>query len=222
MTRATKQSALSLRDLFQAVLSGLLLTASFPPGKLSYLAWIALIPLLISIGDKSARAAFKLGLVSGFFHYVTLMYWIIVVLGKYGNLHIAVSLLALLLLSLFLALYPALFASLACQLHTPFSPFFMAALWVSLEYARAHLVTGFPWCLLGYSQHEHLLLIQIANLFGVYGVSFLIVLVNGLFFKTFFMKKQLEQSFLKWEWLFVVLVTGGTFTYGFQQLQENF
>jgi apolipoprotein N-acyltransferase len=70
----------------------------------------------------------------------------------------------------------------------PFCTFFLAALWVSLEYARAHLFTGFPWCLLGYSQYEHLSVIQIADLVGVYGVSFFIVLVNGLIFHPFSQK----------------------------------
>ena len=222
MTSATKQSALSLRDLFQAILSGLLLTASFPPGKLSFLACIALIPLLVSIRDKAPRSAFKLGFIAGFFHFITLMYWIIVVLKQYGNLPLAISLLALLLLSLFLALYPGLFSCLACQTNrTPFSPFFMAAFWVSLEYARAHLVTGFPWCLLGYSQYEHLAVIQIANLFGVYGVSFLIVLVNGLIFQSFFREKGAKRTVLKWEWLFVVLLTVGTLAYGFHQIAQK-
>ena len=222
MTPAAKQSAITLRELFLAILSGLLLTASFPPGKLSFLAWIALVPLLLSIHDKTPGSAFKLGFMTGFFHYLTLMYWIIVVLGRYGNLNLAVSVVALLLLSLYLALYPALFACLASPINqTAFSPFFMAAFWVSLEYARAHLVTGFPWCLLGYSQYESLAVIQIADLVGVYGVSFLVVLINGLFFRSFFRKKEVKRPFVKWEWLLGALMVAGTFTYGFHQLSQK-
>ncbi|MCG6881347.1 MAG: apolipoprotein N-acyltransferase [Deltaproteobacteria bacterium] len=217
-----KQRALSLRDLLLAILSGLLLTASFPPGKFSFLAWIALIPLFISLRDKRPHSAFKLGFIAGFFHFLTLLYWVIVVLGRYGNLHIAISLLALLLLSCFLALYLGLFSTLASQMvGTRFSFFFMAALWVSLEYVRAHFFTGFPWCLLGYTQYERLAAIQIADLTGVYGISFLIVLVNGLIFRSFFMKNQSERISLKWEWLFVVLLAAGTILYGFHQLAQK-
>ena len=222
MPSIKRQRALSLRDLFLAILSGLLLTGSFPPGKLSFLAWIALVPLLASIREKAPRSAFKLGFIAGFFHYLTLMYWIVVVLGQYGNLSLPISILALVLLSLFLALYPALFSALACRLdHGPFSLFFLAAFWVFVEYARAHLVTGFPWCLLGYSQYENLAVIQIANLFGVYAVSFLIVLANGLIFQSFFGKKPAGAPWLKWKWLFVVLLAAGTLTYGFQQLAQK-
>ena len=67
MTPAAKQSAPTLQDLLLAVLSGLLLTASFPPGRLSFLAWIALVPLLIAIRDKSSGGALKLGFITGFF-----------------------------------------------------------------------------------------------------------------------------------------------------------
>ena len=52
------------------------------------------------------------------------------------------------------------------------------AVWVTLELARTHLFSGFPWALLGYSQYRSLPVIQVADLTGVYGISFLIVLVN--------------------------------------------
>ena len=222
MTSTAKQRTRSLRDLLLAILSGLLLTASFPPGNLSFFAWLAFIPLLVSVQDRPARSAFKLGFITGFFHTITLIYWIVVVLGQYGNLPFALSLLALVLLSFFLALYPALFSCLASRLnHGLFYPFFLGAFWVSMEYARAHLVTGFPWCLLGYSQYKQLAVIQIANLFGVYAVSFLIVLLNGLIFQTFFRDKHIKNPGLKWEWGVVVLVAAGTLTYGFQQLSQK-
>ncbi len=222
MTPVMRQSAPSLRDLFLSVLSGLLLTASFPPGKFSFLAWIALIPLFISVNGKAPRDAFKLGFTAGFFHFVTLLYWVIVVLGKYGNLHVAICLVALLLLSLYLALYPAVFSCLVPDMiKTPFASIFMATIWVSLEYLRAHIVTGFPWCLMGYSQYEHLALIQIANVTGVYGISFLIVLGNGLIFQTFFAKTLPRRPFLKWEWVIALVFMGATMVYGFHQLSKD-
>jgi apolipoprotein N-acyltransferase len=47
------------------------------------------------------------------------------------------------------------------------------------EYVRSNLFfLSFPWNLLGHSQHDYLIFIQIANITGVYGVSFLIIMVN--------------------------------------------
>ena len=48
-----------------------------------------------------------------------------------------------------------------------------------MEYVRAHLLTGFPWYYLGHSQYRFLALIQVADITGALGVSFLIALVNA-------------------------------------------
>src|SRR6185437_3943743 len=53
-----------------------------------------------------------------------------------------------------------------------------AASWAALEYLRTYLFSGFPWTLLGDSQIHDLYLSQIASITGVYGISFILVLVN--------------------------------------------
>ncbi len=63
------------------------------------------------------------------------------------------------------------------------------SLWIVVEYLREALPVFLPWGLLGYSITGYTILIQIADLAGVYGVSFFIVLTNSLLFytvKTFF------------------------------------
>lgn len=52
-------------------------------------------------------------------------------------------------------------------------------IWVSLEYLRSFLLTGFPWLFIGHSQHQYLTLIQISDITGVYGISFMLVLINA-------------------------------------------
>ncbi|MBE9594036.1 MAG: apolipoprotein N-acyltransferase, partial [Proteobacteria bacterium] len=101
---------ISGKNVLLAGLSGLMLTASFAPINLDWIAWISLIPLLISLEDKSLSDAFKIGLFVGLFHYLTLIYWIVNVLSRYGNISLILSLAALLLLSFYLALYIAFFA----------------------------------------------------------------------------------------------------------------
>ena len=87
----------------------------------------------------------------------------------------------------FLSLYFALFGmSFAYFQRLPLVPriFVLASIWVALEFIRAHLFTGFGWVMLGHSQYKNLWLIQIADKTGVYGVSFLVMLVNLLLFET--------------------------------------
>jgi apolipoprotein N-acyltransferase len=207
---------ISLRcRMLLAILSGLLLTASFPPGDMSWAAWFALVPLLKGIEDVSPFQAFKIGLMAGTVHYLTLMYWIVVAIGHYGNVNTILSAGILFLLCLYLGLYPAFFSIFTRWLQR--SRFFIvsaASAWVALEYIRAHLLTGFPWCLLGYSQFKHLHVIQIADVAGVYGVSFLIVVVNVFFYRLLFNSRRTRTGFPKWDFLFAALLAAATIGYG--------
>jgi len=54
--------------------------------------------------------------------------------------------------------------------------------WVALEYARSHLLSGLGWNLLAHTQWNRIPLIQIADLTGVWGVSFLVVFINVALF----------------------------------------
>ena len=88
----------------------------------------------------------------------------------------------MLLLAAYLGLYTGMFAWVWTWLHRRVSlpwAFTAPPLWVALEWLRGHLFTGFPWAALGYSQYPHVLVIQIADLTGVYGVSFLVLAVNA-------------------------------------------
>jgi len=61
--------------------------------------------------------------------------------------------------------------------------FFMPALWVFLEFSRSYFLTGFPWNLLAYSQTSNLFAIQAADLFGAFGVSFMVMFTNIIAFE---------------------------------------
>jgi len=171
------------RPLIYALCSGVLLIFSFP-GAVGWwpCAWLALIPLFAAVRGVPLGRAFRLGLLAGFVHYTFLLYWILIVLGTYGHLAWWVTVPALLLLSLYMSLYPALFAVvISWHIQRGRSLVWLApALWVSLDYIRSQLFTGFPWQDLAYSQYRAVALIQTADLAGHYGITFLLVLTNGL------------------------------------------
>jgi apolipoprotein N-acyltransferase len=182
MTRI-KQPIDTFRLIF-AGLSGLLLTASFPVIGFDVVAWFALVPLMIALRNLSGFDSFRLGFLSGIIHYVTLMYWFIPFLTTYGPFPVIISVGILLLLSAYLSVYVALFSMIISWVRISICLLFLVipALWVSLEYIRAILFSGFPWELLGHTQYNALRIIQISDIVGVYGVSFLILLSNGLLF----------------------------------------
>lgn len=55
----------------------------------------------------------------------------------------------------------------------------LPVVWTACEFVRAWFMSGFPWLFIGHAFHGQLWLIQISDLTGAYGVSFLALFVNG-------------------------------------------
>lgn len=172
-------------DIALALISGVLLVLSFAPFDLFPLAWIAIALMLVSIQGKNLLTSFILGLLSGFVYFTGTVYWMSHSMYMYGNLPIIATLFVLFLLCLYLSLYVAVFAMtfnfLLERSKIPAS-LICPVLWVSLEFIRTYALTGFPWSILGYSQYNLLTLIQISDITGIYGVSFLVAALNGMLF----------------------------------------
>ncbi len=165
-----------------ALVGAALLITAFPKIDIGWMAWIALAPLILAIRQVRPKAAFFIGFSFGLVCNMGLVYWTVYTMHQYGNIPVYQAVVLLVLLAAYLSLYQGVFASLLAWLRpTPGRMIFMApAIWVSLEMLRNRLLTGFPWALLGYSQYDHLWLIQTADIFGVYGLSGLIVFVNSV------------------------------------------
>jgi apolipoprotein N-acyltransferase len=174
-----------IRPPFLAVISGSMLALSYPGPAFSIFAWTAFVPLLIAIYDKSPRETFKLAFIAGFTSYVAIFYWLNIVMTTYGKLPIFLSISLSLLMAAYLALFVASCFSLSVlALNAGISmPVTLPLFWVSFEYLRAYLMTGFPWALLGYTQYRTLPLIQLTDITGVYGLSFIILFVNVLVYE---------------------------------------
>ena len=176
---------MSRRDIQLILFSSVLLILSFPRIDQPFLAWVALIPLLYAVEGKGVYRVFLLGWLCGFVFHIGLIYWIVVVTTTYGKLVYPLGILVMLLLVSYLSLYfgSALAIAKFIQEKTSINmPTTLPFIWVTMEYLRSFLLSGFPWENLGYSQYHSLLLIQCADITGVYGISFLIVFVNATLF----------------------------------------
>jgi apolipoprotein N-acyltransferase len=182
---AAKFSLPSLQALGAALISGLLLAAVFPKWDLTFLLPVGLVPLFWALRGQSLKHAFWLGMAAGLAHFSMLLYWIVYVTNVYGGLPLPLGVGVLLLLAGYLSLYRGLWAvGLAfAQKRELNLLWFAPALWTALELGQTHILFGgFPWELLGYSLYRFPLFLQVADLTGVYGISFLIVLINTAFY----------------------------------------
>ncbi len=229
-TLAMDNAKEALGRYLPALLSGAVLVFAFPPFNLSFLALVCIAPLLVSLQGMDRAAAFRSGLLFGLVYFLGTQYWIYHSINHYGGLLLPVSLAVVLLLCLYEALYTAFFGLLTAEaLRRTDLPLTITAapLWVSLEYVRGYLFTGFPWSLLGYTQHNAVPLIQISDLTGVYGVSLLVILVNTALSDLVLLKRRRAERPLHppakaiLSAAAVVLVMAAALLYGFRRLDAT-
>ncbi|MBV9670336.1 MAG: apolipoprotein N-acyltransferase [Acidobacteriales bacterium] len=170
------------------LLSAGLQVLAFPSPNLYWLGWLAFVPWLLILNRRLAnrrdlvRSAAE-GWLLGALWYLGTCYWVLISMRLHGGLGIISATVVLLLFCLYLGIYHALFAVLVvwvrARLHPALFLFAVPALWVAVELARSR-ITAFPWDLLGYTQIDNPLLLHLAPLTGVYGLSFVVMLANSL------------------------------------------
>ncbi|MCA9062533.1 MAG: apolipoprotein N-acyltransferase, partial [Planctomycetaceae bacterium] len=166
----------SLRSVI--LLSGaslLLMWLSFTPVEFAPAAWIALVPILQLARLKTLpRGTHRVLAGLGFVWAGVTLQWM-----RLGHPSMYLALAAL---AFYVGLYVPVFVLLARRLQRLRLPLWLTVpvVWTALEYARAYLLTGFSWYYLGHSQYRWQSLIQIADLTGVYGITFLVAMSSGV------------------------------------------
>jgi apolipoprotein N-acyltransferase len=170
------------------VVSAVSLRQLDPRGHLELLAWCSLVPVLLALRTcERARGAALLGLVAGLAYFFAAIYWVSHAMTAFGGLSLPLALFALTLLVLYMAVHWALAFALAARLRARLGWPLWAVLppaWAAAELLRNYLFSGFPWADLGYTQAQMLPVAQLASLVGVYGIAFLVVLVNAVLAET--------------------------------------
>jgi apolipoprotein N-acyltransferase len=175
-------SALRLRASL-LVASGALGALAFPGTDWWLFAWVWLSPVLCCALARPVRGALADGWLAGTVFFLVLLRWLDYTFRSYSAIPWPLGWLPVGALAAYCGLYTggvaAAVAWLRLRLGAGPALGMAPVLWVGGEWIRGHLMDGFPWGLIGYSQHGVLPVIQIAELAGVYGVSFLVVGVNA-------------------------------------------
>jgi apolipoprotein N-acyltransferase len=166
------------------LLSALLLFAGMP-GQWSCwpLLFIALVPLFLAIiKSPTKKQVLVRAIVFSLVYYLLLLYWIIIVLVRYGGLPVFLAVPALFLLAAYMSLYPVsvalLMRGVAEKSGHVFLLLFVPTLWVGFDWLRSFLFSGFPWMDMGYGLWQETYLIQLASVFGHHGITFCLVFSN--------------------------------------------
>lgn len=156
---------------------------------------------------------------------------------QYGGMNATLSIFGLLLMAAFFSLLTGLAgiliykilvnAARADALGNPFAPVlpFIAIplTWTVKDLVLEYIITGFPWCLTGYSQHANLYFIQMAEWGGIHLVSFAVIFINVLIYKLWKAKTYVQRKAV----LIVLLVSiigiysAGYYLYRFARAEAN-
>jgi apolipoprotein N-acyltransferase len=194
-----------------AVVGSVLCWLALPPVGWSLLAWVGPIPWLVLVAQKQlpGRRPYRALWLGGFVFWLMAAHWI--------RLPHPLNHLAWLALAAYLGVYLPTFVALArVGVHRFRLPLWLAApvVWTGLEWLRAHLLTGFLMGSLAHTQAEHLFMIQIANLVGEYGVTFLIVLVAGCLTQSLMSFKPRPARIQGYPLVVAAIAVGAALIYG--------
>jgi apolipoprotein N-acyltransferase len=165
-----------------AILSAILFGLSFIDIRLGFLAFFAFVPYLAFVAKSNSKQSFWCGFLFGFVVTSITLYSIILV-----------ELIAFIGLLIILPLYFAVFTFLIKKVQIRFTNIFLwffPIIWIAFEHFMTLGPLNFPWLNVGYSITNYHCLIQFADIFGIYGISFLILIINVLIYKFLLGRKK--------------------------------
>jgi len=154
------------------IVSAAVLTVIQPPLGWAFLAWVAFVPFVLGCSPRGRAGSQALAA-----YLVSALYWM-------ANLYwmVPITIVGWVVFCLYTALlWPILVLGVRwCRIRNV--PLFLAlpVFIVGIEQMQGLFMGGFLWRLLGHSQYRNITIIQIADIFGAGGVSFLVAMVNGL------------------------------------------
>ncbi len=201
--------------LLFSVISGILLALSFQQFNLFVLAWVAFIPFIHCIYKNNLRYSALYGFITGMLFNIISSYWFFFFLLSNTNKFfssLAVSLLLWTYLSLYFVVW-SIFVNKIKKYNYIFVGMVATTLVAVFEYIKSYLFSGFQTNLLGYSQASFSPLIQVSDLFGIYFISSLIVMINILLY--YYLLSKNKKFILQIVLLFFVLMC-----YGFYRIKQ--
>jgi len=212
LTKPRQKSVLYCFVTFVA--SAILLTVIQPPFGLSFLAWVAYVPfILIALSNSRTAHLVLTSYIIALFYWLGNIYWMGYVTVSGWIVFCAYTAL----------LWPVLVLALRFCREKKI-PLFVAVpvLIVGIEYLQGLFLGGFYWRHLAHSQYANVTLIQIADIFGAAGVSFLVALVNGFVveFILALRAKELTRTSFITKLVIVLSVLAGTVFYGRYRIDE--
>ncbi|HLV08761.1 MAG TPA: apolipoprotein N-acyltransferase, partial [Halanaerobiales bacterium] len=172
------------------IISGILITLPFSYPGLFFISWFGLLPFIFMLEDSSPLEAFKKGTVLGIIIFFMTAGWIYYPLVNYSGIPWFFSLILYIVLFVLLGTIFGVWAWVLVIIQgNKIRPILIALSWVMMEFVRYKLLGGLPFAFMAYTQVNFLSLIRFAKYGSFLIISFVVILLNGLFYKLIKKKK---------------------------------
>jgi apolipoprotein N-acyltransferase len=161
--------------LIIALISGAIFSFSLAPFHWWWLAILSPALLYATLKQRSSKQAFAIGWAYGFGLWFIGAFWLYTSIHTYGDTNAALSVFMIGIMALVMGLFTA-FQTWLYRRFFPETPLTFAPIWILFEWAKTWVFTGFPWLFAGYAFTERYL-DHYAPLFGIYGVSFVVIIL---------------------------------------------
>ncbi len=218
--------------LFLAAISGVVTSFVFSTRfgewmlpNLGFLVWFSLVPLFVAIRGRSIRETFVLAFTTGFIYHGLATYWLYNAMTIFGKLAPAAAVATLIVMMVILSTYVAFAPTWCCWVQKRFggSPLILTPVaWVMADLILNYFPAGgFSWNSLAYSQAFYPVMIQSADLFGIFGITFLIILVNRLIAEIIVSWQEPRRRYLVMKSAIVILLLAVNVAYGWYRLETE-
>ena len=178
------------KDLLLIFLSATFIVLSFPKWEWTGFIIVSLIPLFFALQKKTPKQAFWMGWILGYLVSLGAFYWVCHTLQEFGQLPLYLALPIFLIFCTFCNLHLAVF----CYVYVKIPLLHLRPLWVPILFTVIEFCFPqvFHWYL-GACLYKKLWLIQFAEITGVAGVTFFVVLLNVFIYELIrWIKKDFE------------------------------
>ena len=166
-------------SLIIALISGAVFSFALAPFHWWWLAILSPALLYATLNQRSSKQAFAIGWAYGFGLWFVGAFWLYTSIHTYGDTNAILSVFMIGIMALVMGLFTA-FQTWLYRRFFPETPLTFTPIWILFEWAKTWVFTGFPWLFAGYAFTERYL-DHYAPLFGIYGVSFVVIILACAF-----------------------------------------
>ena len=201
-----------LKEYGLIIISAILLAQAFTIKWLSFVGFVGLIPYFYKLYKVPFKEVWKYSLAFSLSFWLSLVYWLYI-------FHPLALPLVLLLLSFYFLIF-SLGTKFLIQNLPKLNFLTIPILWTGMEYLVSLGYLGFPWGSLAVTQHSFLSFIQISDIFGIWGVSFLLVLINTLLLEIILQHKAKNKKAVKLFIFTLIILITSNLIYGTLQMKK--